>query len=121
MRLFKLLLPLAAGLTAAGALSAQPASQPPRSPRAVAWWEMVTTLSADDMHRREAASEGHAPASALLAERYRALGLEPAGENGSYFQAVRLEETRFAREGIEVGLVRDGRRTALSAPGRHVF
>ena len=62
----------------------------PAPERAEAWWRDVGTLAADDMEGRRAGSPAHQRAAELVAARFAALGLEPAGENG-YFQTVRLE------------------------------
>src|SRR6218665_1463105 len=70
------LLPLA--LVATPAVAQPPA---PQSERAKAWWATVSTLAADDMEGREAGSAGHRRASVLVARRFAALGLGPAGEN----------------------------------------
>ncbi|HYD11528.1 MAG TPA: M28 family peptidase [Allosphingosinicella sp.] len=113
MRLSFLLLPL---LAAAGIASAQNAAPAPRSERARAWWATVTTLAADSMEGREAGSEGHRRASELVARRFRELGLEPAGENGTFFQAVRLEERRFDLGASTAALARI--RPAGAAPTR---
>ena len=118
MRLLFLLLPLFA---AAGIASAQPAAPAPRSERARAWWATVTTLSADSMEGREAGSEGHRRASELVAQRFAALGLEPAGENGTFFQAVRLEERRLTPGASSAALVTNGRAAPLAIPGDIFF
>jgi Zn-dependent M28 family amino/carboxypeptidase len=115
MRLSLLLLPLAA----AGAIpaSAQAPAPAPRSERARAWWGMVSTLAADDMQGREAGSDGHRRASDLVARRFAALGLQPAGENGTFFQAVHLVETRIAPDASSAALVTEGADARLSLPG----
>ena len=115
MRLSFLLLPL---LAAAGvAASAQPSAPAPSSARARAWWANVTTLSADAMEGREAGSEGHRRASDWVAQRFAALGLEPAGENGTFFQAVRLEERRVTPDASSAALVTNGAAAPLAVPG----
>ncbi len=119
MRLSLLLFPL---LAAAGvAASAQTAPPPPQSERARAWWDTVSTLAADDMEGREAGSEGHRRASALVAQRFAALGFQPAGENGTFFQAVHLEERRFTPDASSAALVTDGTNAPLAVPGDILF
>jgi Zn-dependent M28 family amino/carboxypeptidase len=117
MRLSFLLIPLAALGSAAFAQTQAPA---PQSERAKAWWGTVATLAADDMEGREAGSEGHRRASALVAQRFAALGLEPAGENGTFFQAVRLEERRFT-DASTAALVANGASVPLAIPGDLFF
>ena len=45
-------------------------------------------IADDSMMGRETGSEGAFKASAYVASEFRRLGLEPAGDNGTYFQAV---------------------------------
>jgi len=68
----------------------------------------VTILSADNMEGREAGTRGHARAAGYVAGRYAAVGLEPFGDDGTYFQAVPMlkyerAETRnsLSIEGME--------------------
>ena len=44
----------------------------------------------DSMQGREAGTEGHLQSTEYLAREVQALGLEPAGENGTFFQTVPL-------------------------------
>ena len=115
MRL-SLLLPLA--FIATRAVAQPPA---PQSERARAWWATVSTLAADDMEGREAGSAGHQRASDLVARRFQALGLEPAGENGTFFQAVHLEERRFNETATSAALVTNGTSAPLAVPGDIYF
>jgi len=116
MRLSLLLLPLA--LVSAAAVAQPPA---PQSERARAWWATVSTLAADDMEGREAGSDGHRRASDLVARRFAALGLQPAGENGTFFQAVHLEERRFTEGASSAALVTGGASAPLAVPGDIFF
>jgi hypothetical protein len=52
----------------------------------------------DSMLGREAGTLGNYKATAYLAAQVEALGLEPAGEDGTYFQTVELTERAFASE-----------------------
>lgn len=51
---------------------------------------LLRTLAADSMEGRRTASVGERRAGDFLAREMRAIGLAPAGENGSFFQAVPL-------------------------------
>jgi len=51
---------------------------------------MLYAFAHDSMMGREAGTEGHLRATRYLEARARALGLEPAGENGTYLQQVPL-------------------------------
>ena len=50
----------------------------------------VRTLSSDEFLGRGPGEPGEAKATAYIAEAFRAAGLQPAGENGSWFQDVPL-------------------------------
>jgi Zn-dependent M28 family amino/carboxypeptidase len=77
------------------------------------WWEHVRRL-ADDRHEgRETGSAGLRDAEAYVVERLEAAGLEPAGENGSYYQAVHLESRQIVEKDSSAALVRDGKVTPL--------
>lgn len=56
------------------------------------WWSLASTLSADDMEGRDTGSYGHERAARLVAERMAAAGLEPLGDNGTWFQRIDFEE-----------------------------
>ena len=51
-------------------------------------------IADDSMMGRETGSEGASKASAYIAAEFQRLGLEPAGDNGTYFQAVPFWDTR---------------------------
>ncbi len=59
----------------------------------------VTILAADDMEGREAGTRGHERAAGYVAGRFAALGLQPAGGNGTYFQHVPMLGYERAEEG----------------------
>lgn len=115
MRLYPLLLPLA---LSACATAREPA---PVAERAASWWGRVETLAADDMEGRAAGSEGHRRASDLVARRFAALGLAPAGDGGGYFQTVRLEERRILAEGTRASLITGGAERPLRVPDDILF
>ena len=67
-------------------------------------------ISDDSMMGRESGSEGDYKTAAYVAAEFRRLGLEPAGENGTYFQTV-----PFWRAAVDV---RFASRRWLDDPGR---
>jgi Zn-dependent M28 family amino/carboxypeptidase len=76
----------------------------------------VRSLSSDEFLGRGPGEPGEAKATAYLAEAFRKAGLQPAGENGTWFQDVPL--VRLDRQpGATVWLSIDGRVEALQ-PGR---
>ncbi|WP_425638851.1 M28 family metallopeptidase [Algoriphagus yeomjeoni] len=68
-----------------------------------AWWETTTVLSSDAMEGRDTGSPGYARAAAVVAERFATAGLEPLGENGTWFQEVPMEEVAITQAKITVG------------------
>jgi Zn-dependent M28 family amino/carboxypeptidase len=70
-------------------------------------------LADDLLEGREAGTRGFALASLYVAERFRAIGLQPAGEDGSYYQAVPMLKATRQEEGARFVIERDGKRTGL--------
>ncbi len=68
-----------------------------------AWWKTTTELSSDEMEGRDTGSPGYVRAAAIVAERLKAAGLEPLGDNGTWFQDVPMEETAITKATITVG------------------
>lgn len=64
----------------------------PSDPDTRAWWATTAALSNDAMEGRDTGSAGYERAAKLVAERFAAAGLKPAGENGGWFQQVPMEE-----------------------------
>ena len=60
-----------------------------------AWWAITGDLSSDAMEGRDTGSAGYDRAAKHVADRFAALGLKPAGENGGWFQTLPLKEVRM--------------------------
>lgn len=73
----------------------------------------VRFLADDLMEGREAGARGYDLAAGYVANRFRELGLKPAGDAGSYFQNVPLVWARNATEGSLTLLDARGRPTKL--------
>ena len=73
-------------------------------------------LAADALAGRETGSKEHEIASLYIATQLQALGLQPAGDNGSYLQQVPLRKARLAQESANFTLHVDGKNTQLSYP-----
>lgn len=71
-----------------------------------AWWRTTADLSGDAMEGRDTGSPGHARAVAYIAERFRAAGLQPAGDAGGWVQTIPLHEVAVASEGTALSIVR---------------
>jgi Zn-dependent M28 family amino/carboxypeptidase len=93
----------------------------PASDRAERWWRHVQVLAADDMEGRAAGTEGHRRASDYVAARLAEYGLEPAGEDGTFFQAVTLEERAIFADRSRAALVRGGENLSLAVPSDLLF
>jgi Peptidase family M28 len=68
-----------------------------------AWWRTTSQLSGDAMEGRDTGSPGYLRAAELVAKRWAAAGLEPLGENGTWFQTVPMEEVAVTHATITVG------------------
>jgi len=55
----------------------------------------VEFLASDLVEGRSPGTRGYDLAALYVAEQFRGLGLKPAGENGTWYQQVRLQERRF--------------------------
>jgi hypothetical protein len=71
----------------------------------LAWWHTTEALSNDNMEGRDTGSAAYQRAAEYVADRFKAAGLEPAGENGGYFQSVPMHEIAVNPEGTRFTLV----------------
>jgi Zn-dependent M28 family amino/carboxypeptidase len=74
------------------ALASAAAAQERLSPRAKAWWNDIKVIAADRTEGRQTGSRGYLRAARYVEARFKALGLQPAGEHGGYRQSVAFEE-----------------------------
>lgn len=70
----------------------------------------VRFLADDLLEGREAGTRGYDLAALYVASQYRLIGLEPGGEDGSYFQRVPMVRGVRERQGARFALTRDGRK-----------
>jgi hypothetical protein len=102
---------LRALLTAAlGGASLAAAAAPPaiRDSDTAAWWATTRSLASDAMEGRDTGSPAYERAARIVAGRFRAAGLKPAGDGGSFFQRVPLTEAAVAKAGTSFAIVRSG-------------
>jgi hypothetical protein len=85
-------------LLLAGAARSQPADPDTR-----AWWATTAALSGDAMQGRDTGSAAYERAAKIVAQRFAAAKLAPAGENGSFFQRVPMQDLRVERATLSVG------------------
>ena len=91
-------------LLACGALIAVGAAPPARlDPDTAAWWSITAQLSNDRMEGRDTGLPAYDRAARLVASKFQAAGLKPAGENGGWFQRVPMHEIAIARASIGAG------------------
>jgi hypothetical protein len=79
------------------------AAAPKLDPDTAAWWATTAQLSNDSMEGRDTGSPAYERAARLVADKFRAAGLKPAGEHGSWFQRVPMHEIRIVRATFTVG------------------
>jgi hypothetical protein len=92
-------------LTALGAASI--CAQTPVHPRdkqihdadTLAWWHTTEALSNDGMEGRDTGTAAYQRAADLVAARFKAAGLQPTGDNGSYFQSVPMHQVDVVPQG----------------------
>lgn len=88
---------------AAAALIAAAPAAPKMDADTAAWWAITAQLSNDAMEGRDTGSAAYLRAARLVAAKFAAAGLKPAGENGTWFQNVPMHEIRVAGARIGVG------------------
>ncbi|KAB7646568.1 M28 family metallopeptidase [Polymorphobacter fuscus] len=84
------------------------------TPRGKAWWADIEAIAGDATEGRLPGSKGYDLAATYVIDRFKALGLAPAGTDG-FYQPVRFEEQRVdhaASRGALIGA--DGSRTPLA-------
>ena len=69
----------------------------------------VSFLASDALRGRDTPSPGLEAAAAYLVAEYRRLGLEPAGEDGTYYQRYPLQTFALDTSSVHLGTIRDDR------------
>lgn len=100
---------------AAEAPQALPATPPPANdtPAGQRIEADVRALADDAMEGRETGTPGYDRAADYVAKRYAEIGLEPAGDQGTFFQSVPLLKAMLQDEGARFEIVRNGKVVAL--------
>jgi Peptidase family M28/PA domain len=103
-------------LLALALLALAPAARPQAVPGAQAhftdsdtraWWRLTAQLAGDAMEGRDTGSPAYARAARIVAARFAAAGLKPAGDGGTWLQSVPLHEVRVDAATARVTVVRD--------------
>jgi Zn-dependent M28 family amino/carboxypeptidase len=92
---------------------ASPASYEPIDPARLS--ELTRVLASDEFQGRAPGTEGEARTVAWLSEQFRALGLQPAGENGGWTQRVPLIRTQVPAQ-ADFSVASHGQTIALQSP-----
>lgn len=67
------------------------------------WWSITAELSDDTMEGRDTGSPGYDRAAQIVARKFEAAGLKPAGDNGGWFQQVEMDEIAIKDAQLRVG------------------
>ncbi|HEX6983174.1 MAG TPA: M28 family peptidase [Balneolaceae bacterium] len=74
----------------------------------------LSVIAADSMKGRETGSEGIKMAAEYLAKQYRKMGLEPVGDNDTYFQHYKLNATVTDSIVFQTSAIEGGEKTPVS-------
>lgn len=98
----KLWMPALVAATLAGC-----AGTPAMDARTENWWQTTKVLSSDGMEGRDTGSPGYDRAALLVAGRFAAAGLTPAGDGGAWFQTIDFKDVEVTAEGTSLTVVHD--------------
>ena len=73
----------------------------------------MDVLAADDMQGREAGTTGHQKAAEYVAFQFAEIGLQPLGDNETYFQHIDFLETRLVEDSASMMLHRGDKEVVL--------
>lgn len=74
----------------------------------------VQFLASDLLEGRDTGSRGHEIAAEYVASEFLALGLKPAGENGSWYQWVPFRRATLVKDGTSVSISEGGAASSVS-------
>src|SRR5579875_3727027 len=78
-------------------------------PDTKAWWQTTEFLSSDAMEGRDTGSAAYQRAADYVAGRMKAASLQPAGENGTYFQTVPMHQIDVLPDRTSISIWRGDR------------
>ncbi|HEX3365378.1 M20/M25/M40 family metallo-hydrolase [Phenylobacterium sp.] len=110
-----ILLAAAIAVLPVSALAATP-SQPAPTKATSAWWGHIKVLASNAYEGRLTGSPGYYKAAHYVAGQFKAAGLKPGGDKGSYFQAVKYLEQHVDAAHSSMALV-DGTKVTPLAVG----
>ncbi len=71
---------------------------------AQAAWSYIKDLASDSMQGRKSGQPGGAIGAEYIASKFKEWGLEPAGDNGTYYQSFTIEP-RNIKEGVKLEII----------------
>jgi hypothetical protein len=102
-------------LLSLAAASAQSEQKPDAA--TAAWWAQTVTLSNDSMEGRDTGTEAYERAANYVADQFKAAGLKPAGDNGTYFQRVPMHQIALDNDKSSVEILgAEGKSDTLHFP-----
>lgn len=115
------MLPVAAALMLTGCNEA--AVEAPTKPQAdqVALQAHLEFLASDELAGRDTGSNGHEIASLYIASEFKRLGLEPAGDNGTYFQRIDFRRSYLKERSASLAVTVDGETVELEFPKQFIM
>ncbi|HWW96495.1 MAG TPA: M28 family peptidase [Edaphobacter sp.] len=82
-----------------------------------AWWAQTVALSNDSMEGRDTGTEAYERAANYVADQFKAAGLKPAGDNGTYFQRVPMHQFALSEDKSSIDIINTvGKYTTLHFP-----
>jgi hypothetical protein len=89
-------------------------AQSPHKPDAAtaAWWAQTTALSNDSMEGRDTGTEAYERAAKYVADQFKAAGLIPAGDNGTFFQRVPMHQIALIEDKSSIDIVDNAGKSA---------
>ena len=100
-------------------LSLAAIAQSPKKPDAAtaAWWTQTVALSNDSMEGRDTGTEAYERAAKYVADQFKAAGLKPAGDNGTFFQRVPMHQIALLEDKSSIDILGPaGKATTLHFP-----
>ena len=113
MRQILLLLAMAALVACARIPSQEPLAVEPNRLEA-----HIEFLASDSLRGRDTGTRGYRVAAEYVATEFKAMGLSPAGDEGSFFQSVPMSERRLVKGSAVAELTAGGETVALDYPSQ---
>ena len=67
-----------------------------------AWWAITTALSNDAMAGRDTGSAEYERAAKVVAQKFSAAGLKPAGDGGTFFKRVPMQQLSVGPASVSI-------------------